>query len=1105
MGGRLYLKCLGQPTLISPTGESIRFRTKKHLALLVYLVVDTKYSHRRDRLAELLWPNVPHPEARHSLATALSILRPRLGQGAIEATRDQVVLSKNSVDVDLDRLLSGDILATETKDALEVAGFLEGFDIPGAAEFGLWKDRQNAKYLPAIKRAIVQLIDQCRRTADSRQIEHLADSMLALDELSEEAIRAKMEARAFSGDRLTALRVFEDWKTKLSDAVGAQPSDLVEGMAVRLRRRGWERTTLADIPVVRTDQWRDRSFVGRSVEYRKLYEAWEATRRGHATHALVLGDSGIGKSTLVDRLSTAAGLEGAVVSRAQCYDLEQEIPYATLSNLIQGLLDRPGVSATPPEALAELALLVKDVRRRFSAIPVAIETHGETARLRLTDAILQMLEAIAEDHPVIIVVDDLHLCDDASLAVLHLVAHRVSIRPIMLVFVARTEELPRSPSATRLRASAARLQIKEVVLPPLSEQECSDILNSLLGATKSAFDPSLRRSMIRSSGGFPMILELLVQDWFTNGGTSLALALESITADFGGGTDAPPLYKQVFERLSLSLDAGTRHVLNVAAVLGRRLNDITFYALADIGQGQVMAAMADLVRFRILRDAGRGLEFINEFVRAAAYLEVPPTVRRAIHTAVAERLMEEEKRGTRFLGLEIAWHTTRAGNVAEMPIFLLRGAQEAIAQGALDAASRALSSALPQLALGDRESAALLLAEALQEQGRWTESATALAESRGESSSSLRTVFAILAEQRTVASAAQRLRSDILRLHTIVNEATSQRVRLKAASAAGQLMGEASDRGLASSILGSLSSIARSELTEDEERQLDLCQAQLLYYAGKQMEALVVLKELVTRLRTDGISNSTLVRAHAGLGVVRCHEGHYEIAREDFAAGYSLAIQIGNESQMSLLAAQIALCSLRLGEYADQLEWSKKATEVGSPGWGYRQVQLAYYHAFALAMTGETRAAIERFAADHSLIPIDSAPWLMQTSKLLRADILFICGQEGAAISQAKEGLEMPRPVLRSPFFAGTFARWLAVVAEREGLLDELRPHIAELGRKVDDFDALDRAEIICACLIVGDSGVASQTLEDRLRRQFAELPPAVITQLTKLGLIRPR
>jgi len=128
------------------------------------------------------------------------------------------------------------------------------------------------------------LIDRCRRTGDTRQIEQVADRMLALDELSEDAIRAKMEARAFAGDRLTALEIFEAWKRKLAEELQAVPSEMVEGIAIRLRRRGWERTTLANIPNVPTDQWRNRPFIGRNTEYQMLYEMWEAARSGSPKH-----------------------------------------------------------------------------------------------------------------------------------------------------------------------------------------------------------------------------------------------------------------------------------------------------------------------------------------------------------------------------------------------------------------------------------------------------------------------------------------------------------------------------------------------------------------------------------------------------------------------------------------------------------------------------------------------------------------------------------------------------------------------------------------------------------------------------------------------------
>jgi predicted ATPase len=996
--------------------------------------------------------------------------------------------------------MAGDILASSNQDALPVTGFLEGFDIPDSAEFGLWKDRQRARLLPAIRSALIQLIDRCRRTADMRKIEHHADTMLALDELSEEAVRAKMEARAFAGDRLTALRIFEEWKLKLLHAVGAQPSELIEGMAARLRRRGWEITNPSDVQSVRTDHWRGRTFVGRSREYRMLYEAWEETKKGKPSHVLVLGDSGVGKSTLVDRLTTAAGLEGAVFSRAQCYDLEQEIPYATLGNVVRGLLDRPGVSATSPEALAEVALTIRDVRRKFPTIPIVEESQGETARLRLTEALQQMLETMAEEHPVILVVDDLHLCDDASLSVLHLIAHRVNNQAIMLVLVARAEEISRSLRAAQLRGSAQSLGIKELEVQPLADEESAELLDTLFSHSRPAIDAPLRRAMIRAAGGFPMILELLVQDWETHGDRSLALGLDAMTAEFGTSAEAPPIYKQVFNRLMFALDPATRHVLNVAAVLGHRLNDLAFYTIADLGQGQVMAAMADLVRHRVLRDGGRGLEFVNEFVRAAAYLEVPSPVRRALHRSVAERLMEEDRRGVRFLGLEIAWHATRAGRAAEMPSFLLKGAQEAIAQGALDSAARALETAIPQLAPEDQCAATLLLAEVLQEQGRWGESARVLLSQEAAHSSAMGSVLFMLAEHRTAASTGSALVRAVDRLLDILLENPSQHVRLKAANAAAQLMGDVRDRSLAQDVLTAIASIGGDALTEDERSQLGLCRAQLLYYSGQRREVLEVLADLATSMHARGTTNSTLVRVHSGLGVIRCYEGEYEAARTEFQTAREIAVRIGNEAQQVTLAANLALCCLRLGEYDEQLEWSEKA--AGAWFSRYQSLQVAYNRAFALAMRGDTKAAYGTFVATDPKIPTDSAPWILQAWKLHRADILCLCGQRTAAIAQARAAIMWPDPVLHAPSFAGVFARWLALISQEEGVLYKARPVLDELGCNADEFDAVDRAEITCARLIASDCESSEPPLKDLLIEQLAILPPAVVTHLQRLGVL---
>ena len=721
MPPHFYLKCLGNPELRSPSGDPVKFRTRKPLALLLYLAVEPRHPHRRDRLADLLWPKGSALEGRHSVATALSVLRGKLGAQALETTRDLVRFTFGQLELDLDRLSRGDVLGDEFTPALDVGGFLEDFDVADAPEFQMWRDQQCARLLPSLREAFIRLMDRCRRTGDFRRIEVLADRLQTLDDLSEDAIRAKMEARALDGDRLGALRLFEQWRLRLSDELGAQPSALIDGMAIRLRRRGWEQTRAVPLPPVFTDQWKGRRFVGRSVQYQALYEVWERTMRSQARHALVLGDSGIGKSTLVERLVTAAGIEGAASTRVQCYELERDIPYTAIGGLVRGLLDRPEIAGTPPEWLAELAALVPDLKARFTGLPPVPETQGETARIRLAEAIHQLLMAVAEEHPVIVVVDDVHLADDVSVAVLHLLMRRTQSQRIMVVLTARPAELSRAPSAARLRENQRGLGLEIIELPHLTPDESAELVEGLAQAAETEPSLTVRRALVRAAAGIPMVLELLFRDWQTNGERCLALSVGAMTADaIEAGTEGA--YRQILDRVVGDLDDVSRAVLNLASILGARLNDLPMYQLVDLSVAQTMAGMARLTELRLLRDGGHALDFRNEVIRAHAYFGVPSPHRTALHGRIADLLLASDGRGESVPGLEIAWHCVRAGRTAESTPYLLRGAREAMQSGAPFETEQALSSAMGWLPIRHHTEALLLLAESLQEQGRWKES-----------------------------------------------------------------------------------------------------------------------------------------------------------------------------------------------------------------------------------------------------------------------------------------------------------------------------------------------------------------------------------------------
>lgn len=971
----------------------------------------------------------------------------------------------------------------------------------------MWKDRQQARLLPAIKDALTVLINRCRRTGDFRQIEQLADRMLALDDLSEEAIRAKMEARAFAGDRLTALELFEQWRRKLREDLGAVPSDMVEGMAVRLRRRGWERTTLTEIPNVPTDQWRGRPFIGRSREYEAMYEAWESARKGIAANMLVLGDSGVGKTTLVNRLTTAAGLQGAAISRVQCYDVERELPYATLGNLVRGLLDRSGASATPPDALAELAHTVPEVRHRFPSIPQFEEAQGETARIRTTEAFLQLVQAVAEEHPAVLVVDDLHLADDASVAVLHLAMRRAAGHQVMVILIARPGELQLSHHAAQLRENGRAIGLREIEPPPLSEDESNELLTSILSSDEPQPSAAVRRVLVRAAAGFPMVMELLVQDWRTAGDRSLALAIDAMTSEVGAGGGPSGVYREVLDRIVRSLDVTTHSVLNVAAILGHRLNDVHLYSLADLSVGQTMAGMTELVTRRVLRDGGQGLEFVNELVRTSAYVGVPSPLRRLLHSYVADYLLGTVEREGASPGLEVAWHCMRAGRSAEAVPYLLQGARDAIRAGAPYGAERALTTALPILLGQERVDATLLLVEVLQEQGRWLESLDWLGGLEDDCTGERRHdmfVFSARAKRYLGTSTLKETMDQLPEILEIIGHSSDTRTRVRAGHTAAYGLATKRDANLAHELLEVVNAIPTDALDTESAGQLALTKGLLLCRSGDIASSLSEISTGLEELRKKGAANSVMAQLHGGLGALKAQQGRYEEATPHQEQAIGLAKRLGNDGLVTSLTGNLLLYLGRLGRYEEQLARAKDL-----PGWhtggfvGFSELQITFSIAAAYALLNRKGESLDAINKQEGRLPSRVPEWVLQAWFLWKADVLAFADHWTESMNVARLALSDHSFTLQSSAFAGSFARWTAIVTD----LDDDRLHgqriIQALADTSDAYDAVDALEILCAKAhldhVIG--GISERDINKALVI-LKSFPPAVTTQLSRLRIL---
>lgn len=1101
------LRCLGTPTLYGEDGEAVRFRVKKHLALLAFLAMEPR-THRRDRLAELLWPAASEREGRHSLATGLSVLRARLGRAGIEAGRDTVRLVPGTVELDLDRLAAGDVLGSDIVPVLAVAPLLEDFDVHDAPGWNQWKDAQSANWRPRIRDALLTLIDRSRRHGDTRTMERLADSLLAIDSLSEEGVRSKMEARAFAGDRLSALRIFEEWKGRLADDVGAQPGDLIEGMAVRLRRRGWERTNKEHIAPVHTDQWKDRPFIGRGPQYRTLYEGWESTQLGVPKHVVITGDSGVGKSTLAARVTTAAGLQGAVSAREQCHEVARDVPYTALGALVIGLLDKPGAGTIAPEWVGELGRAVSEVRRRFPHAPPPLETDGETARIRIADAFIELVNAVAEEQPVILILDDLHLADDASISVLHLLLRRLEHQRVFVILTARPGEIISGGNAQRLLERADQVGLGQVEVPPLTPEEAAELLDSLIATRRTdSPTPAARRAIIHAAAGYPMVLELLMDDWLSHGEQCLALTLGGMTEQ--GVTASPSeVYRRILERLTNKLEPTSQNVLNLAAVLGARLNDFSLYGLADLTLAQAMTGLSRLAAVRILRDAGEQLEFINELMRAEAYVAVPSPVRRMLHSKVADQLIERADAGESMLGLEIAWHCIRARRKEEFARYLITGSDEAIEQGAHVGAERALLTAIPHLESGVKEQAQFRLALVLQDQGRWEESGALLATIDGTQLApealgdqlALQTIATIMQRSMTGAPDPEAFNS-VLR---VVSAHVSEPTRVRAAAAIASYAVNTLDPDAAAPTLRALDTRPIDTSRAADHAGLLLAKAQLVWPSRKYDQSQEYLDQAHALVYDVAPHSPLAARIALGHGVTLAATGRYLSAVPRLEYALRIAQQIGNDTTVGNCLAALAMCNQRLGHYEAMLEHTRRTARLGksthNPTYYFA---CRFYEAFALAMLNRSDEALESLGQSDSICAPFNGTWVGQAWLMWSADVLQLLGDERQALKRARQGLEVAGWRLRNLGLAGPSARWYLIIQSSVGSNQELDRLFIEQVRNITMRDATDQAEIGLAATADSVKSILTPAEINYARAAIpTHLPPATWTQIQRLGLL---
>jgi len=222
-----------------------------------------------------------------------------------------------------------------------------------------------------------------------------------------------------------------------------------------------------------------RPVYGREEEFKFLWQAWIAAQQGKGSFIVLEGLAGIGKSALAGKLANQAHVMGGAVCFVRCWHTEKSVPFAPTTALLRQLMRLPGFVAVSEVWIGELSRLVPELRERYpnSPAPMAID---DAARHRICDGAIHAAMSVADEQPLLIVVDDVHNADEATLALLHYVGRQTGDQPVLLLCACRPVTGETDVERSFFQRSREVGIAKFVSLNPLSSEDTARLLREVL-------------------------------------------------------------------------------------------------------------------------------------------------------------------------------------------------------------------------------------------------------------------------------------------------------------------------------------------------------------------------------------------------------------------------------------------------------------------------------------------------------------------------------------------------------------------------------------------------------------------------------------------------
>ena len=381
------------------------------------------------------------------------------------------------------------------------------------------------------------------------------------------------------------------------------------------------------------------NFVGRTTEVALLAKAWDDARTGTGRMVAIRGEPGVGKTALCGEMARRCVGDGGIVLYGRA---DQKVAH-TYQPFVEALTSYvrkvSQLELLAPEHAAELSRLVPEIRHRFPELPEPRKEDPDTQRYLLFEAIVAWLDLLAQEDPVVLIIDDATWATGPTLDMLGHIAGALPTRAILCVLTLRPQDA--TPALRDIITELyRRVDLATIELRGLDEHDVIDTLRDLLGDTPlHPAISALGSAVWRRTGGNPFFVGELFADLLASGSIQLDEVGWRATISAAELT-IPSAIGDVVRQRARTLSEQARRLVEAAAVAGVVFDVTTVRHVAELDERQFADGLDEADAAGLVRSVGDGdrYEFTHAIVRDVLYDGQSPYRRSLVHQAIARAI-----------------------------------------------------------------------------------------------------------------------------------------------------------------------------------------------------------------------------------------------------------------------------------------------------------------------------------------------------------------------------------------------------------------------------------------------------------------------------------